>query len=258
MTTPPLFPPDLIQKLRQARHVVVLTGAGISAESGIPTFREAQTGLWAQYDPQQLATMRAFRQNPRLVWEWYAWRRQLVADARPNPGHYALAEIERRVARFTLITQNVDGLHHQSGVKNLIEIHGNLTSVKCLNEDRVVDSWEEVDDPPPRCPACGGLLRPNVVWFGEALPEEALNNAIAAARTADLFFTVGTSAIVYPAAALPLEATQHGATTVEANPSPTPLSGEMDFTLRGPAGVILPALVAATWPEANLAASISP
>jgi NAD-dependent deacetylase len=252
MTEPTPIPHALIQKLREARHVVVLTGAGISAESGIPTFREAQTGLWAQYDPQQLATPRAFRQNPRLVWEWYAWRRQLVADAQPNPGHYALAEIEKRAPHFTLITQNVDGLHRQSGVKNLIEMHGNLASVKCLDEDRVVDGWEEVDEPPPRCPDCGGLLRPNVVWFGEALPEEALVNAIRATHAADLFITVGTSAIVYPAAALPIEASQHGAITVEVNPSPTALSEEMDFILRGPAGVLLPALVKATWPEANV------
>jgi NAD-dependent deacetylase len=175
-----------------------------------------------------------------------------VADAQPNPGHYALAEVEKRTPRFTLITQNVDGLHRQSGVKNLIEMHGNLASVKCLDEDRVVDCWEEVDDPPPRCPDCGGLLRPNVVWFGEALPEEALSKAIKATQTADLFITVGTSAIVYPAAALPIEASQHGAITVEVNPRPTPLSGEMDFILRGPSGVLLPALVKAAWPEARI------
>jgi NAD-dependent deacetylase len=252
MTTgQPFIPPELALRLREARHVVVLTGAGISAESGIPTFRDAQTGLWAQYDPQELATLAAFWRNPRLVWDWYAWRRELVAGAQPNPGHYALAEIERRAPQFTLITQNIDGLHQKGGVKQPIELHGNLASVKCLSEDRIVEDWTESDDPPPRCPHCGGLLRPNVVWFGEALPVDALQGALYAARAADLFLTVGTSGIVYPAAGLPFEAIDRGAVAVEINPNPTPLSESMTYVLRGPSGVILPALVDEAWPPAK-------
>jgi NAD-dependent deacetylase len=235
-------------RLRQARHVVVLTGAGVSAESGVPTFRDAQIGLWAQYDPQELATLTAFRRNPKLVWEWYAWRRELVAGAAPNPGHYALAEIEKRVPRFTLITQNIDGLHQKGGVQQPIELHGNLETVKCLSEDRLVDHWEETGEPPPRCPHCGGLLRPNVVWFGEALPVDAFERALHAARTADLFLTIGTSGIVYPAAGLPFEAIVRGAVAVEINPNPTSLSEDMAYVLRGPSGVILPALVDEAWP----------
>lgn len=244
----PYIPPELAPRLREARHVVALTGAGISAESGIPTFRDAQTGLWAQYDPQELATLAAFRRNPRLIWDWYAWRRELVAGAQPNPGHYALAEIERRVPRFTLITQNIDGLHQKGGVKQPIELHGNLATVKCLSEDRIVEDWAETDDPPPRCPHCGDLLRPNVVWFGEALPVDALQRALHASRTADLFLTIGTSGIVHPAAGLPFEAIDRGAVAVEINLNPTPLSESMTFVLRGPSGVILPALVAEAWP----------
>jgi NAD-dependent deacetylase len=245
---PPFIPPELALRLREVRHVVVLTGAGISAESGIPTFREAQTGLWAQYDPQELATPAAFRRNPRLVWEWYAWRRELVAGAKPNPGHYALAEIEKRVPRFTLITQNIDGLHQKAGVQQPIELHGNLATVKCLTEDRIVDRWENTDDPPPRCPNCGGLLRPNVVWFGEAMPVDAFNRALQAARSADLFLTIGTSSIVYPAAELPFEAIERGAIAVEINPNETSLSGSMAYVLKGPSGIILPALVDQAWP----------
>lgn len=249
MCDSPVIHAELIRRLREARYVTVLTGAGISAESGIPTFREAQTGLWSQYDPQELATMAAFRRNPKLVWEWYAWRRHLVSQALPNPGHFALAEIKKRVPQFTLITQNIDGLHQKGGVKNPIELHGNIASVKCLEEERIVESWEEVADPPPRCPDCGSLLRPNVVWFGEALPVDALYRSRTASRSADLFLTVGTSALVYPAAALPIEALHRGAVTVEVNPSQTPLSDEMTYVLRGPAGVVLPALVRAAWPD---------
>lgn len=242
------FPPQLLAQLRTAADVVVLTGAGISAESGIPTFRDAQTGLWARYDPQELATPQAFRRNPRLVWEWYAWRRELVSRATPNPGHYALAEWERRAPRFTLITQNVDGLHHQAGSRNVIELHGNIARVKCFDEDRLVEQWIETPDPPPRCPRCGGLLRPDVVWFGEMLPATALERAFQAARAADVFLTVGTSGLVQPAASLPLEAVEAGATVIEINPQETPLSPWMTSSWRGAAGVILPQLLDAVWP----------
>jgi NAD-dependent deacetylase len=202
---------DLIQRLQQAQRVVVLTGAGISVESGVPTFRQAQTGLWSQYDPQELATPQAFRKNPRLVWEWYSWRRELVSNAQPNPGHRALALLEERIPHFTLVTQNVDGLHQRAGSKNVLELHGNLARVKCADEGLIVHDWLQEDDVPPRCRHCGGLLRPDVVWFGETLPVDILFRAKQAARTADLFLTIGTSGIVHPAASLPLVAIEAGA-----------------------------------------------
>src|SRR5215469_12429556 len=153
----------LIQRLTTARSVTVLTGAGVSAESGVPTFRDAQTGLWAKYNPEDLATPRAFRSNPRLVWEWYTWRRTLVAGAKPNPAHFALVELERLVPEFHLITQNVDGLHQQAGSQKVIELHGNITRTKCFDEGTIVSKWAETGEVPPKCPDCGGLLRPDVV-----------------------------------------------------------------------------------------------
>ena len=149
-------PSALIDALRRARQVAVLTGSGISAESGVPTFRDAQTGLWEKFRPEELATTEAFRRNPRLVWEWYAWRRELVAGAQPNGGHLALAELERRLPRFTLLTQNVDGLHQRAGSRNVIELHGNITRTKCFDENVVVDRWTDTGEVPPRCPRCGG------------------------------------------------------------------------------------------------------
>lgn len=241
------IPEDVIRKLRDAQHVAVLTGAGTSAESGVPTFRDALTGLWAKYDPQELATPQAFRRNPRLVWEWYAWRRNLVSTVEPNPGHFALAAIEKRVPDFTLITQNVDGLHQRAGSENIIELHGNLSRVKCFDEGRIIEQWDETEELPPRCPHCGGLLRPDVVWFGEMLPVFALQRAIQVSRAADLFLTIGTSALVQPAASLPLEAVENGGILIEININETPLSAWMSYTLIGPSGIILSALVAATW-----------
>lgn len=242
------FPTELIRILRSAQKVAVLTGAGISAESGVPTFREAQTGLWAQYDPQQLATPHAFRENPRLVWEWYAWRRKLVTDAAPNAGHYALAQLAARLPGLTLITQNVDGLHQRAGSQDVIELHGNLTRTKCFENEHAVETWPETAEVPPRCPICNGRLRPDVVWFGENLPQLALQSAIRAAAACDLFLTVGTSAIVQPAASLPLTALENNVPTVEINPQATPITPYIDFVLNGPAGEILPALIAAAWP----------
>ncbi len=244
-----IIPEALVEALRQAEHVAVLTGAGISAESGVPTFREAQKGLWAQYNPEDLATQEAFERDPRRVWEWYAWRRKLIARAEPNPGHLALAQIEERVPRFSLITQNIDELHFRAGCKETIELHGSIGRSRCLSCDEVTREWVEGDETPPRCPNCGGMLRPDVVWFGEALPFDALARAVAAAHDADLFFSVGTSGVVYPAAALPLEAIEYGATAVEINPEETPATVMMDFVLKGPAGRVLPQLVAAAWPE---------
>ncbi len=237
------FPSNLIQALRDAEHVVALTGSGISAESGVPTFREAQVGLWERYAPQQLATPEAFAKDPGLVWEWYEWRRSLVAKATPNPGHKALAELERRIPDFTLVTQNVDGLHARAASRNLIELHGNVLRSKCSLEGEVAEPEENDDSVPPRCPRCGAPLRPDVVWFGEMLPAGALEAASEAARTCDLLFSIGTSSLVYPAAALPYEALENGATLVEINPSETPLTRHAAFVLRGPAGEVLPDLL---------------
>jgi NAD-dependent deacetylase len=241
------IPDELVTVLRQAQHVAVLTGAGTSAESGVPTFREAQTGLWAQYDPEELATPQAFRRDPRLVWEWYEWRRGLVAKAEPNPGHWALAALARRVPQLTLITQNVDGLHQRAGSENVIELHGNVMRTKCFDDGRIVAQWPETDEIPPLCPRCGGLLRPDVVWFGEGLPVDALNTAVTAAQSCDIFFSIGTSALVQPAASLPIHALRNGRVTVEINPQPTPITRQMSFVLAGPSGQIMPALLAAVW-----------
>ncbi len=243
------FPAPLIQTLRSARRVTVLTGAGVSAESGVPTFRDAQTGLWAKYSPQDLATPEAFRRDPRLVWEWYQWRGELVSRARPNPGHLALADWAQRLAQqgraLTLITQNVDGLHQQAGSPEVIELHGNIHRTKCFDEGRIVEGWEPTDEPPPRCPYCGGYLRPDVVWFNESLPTQALEDAFAASQNCDLFLSVGTSGLVQPAASLAYHALDAGAVVVEVNPERTPLTEHAAHFLQGPSGEILPALVRA-------------
>ena len=241
------FPTALLAALRQARNVAVLTGAGISAESGVPTFRDAQTGLWASFKPEDLATPAAFRRNPKMVWEWYEWRRQKVHSVAPNPGHLALVEIEQRVPKFTLVTQNVDGLHQCAGSHRVIELHGNITRTKCFDEDSLVEKWEATAEVPPRCPRCGGMLRPDVVWFGEMLPPAAIEAAETAAAACDVFFSIGTSTAVYPAAALPFTALQAGAVVVEVNSGETSLTERATFSLRGPAGQVLPALVKAVW-----------
>ena len=237
------LPPALIQALRDAQDVVALTGSGVSAESGVPTFREAQTGFWERYDPQQLATPEAFDRVPRLVWEWYEWRRKLVSEAEPNPGHLALAELERRTPNFTLITQNVDGLHERAGSRTVIELHGNILRSKCSREGVIAEPKGGDESVPPRCPRCGANLRPDVVWFGEMLPAAALDAASVATGVCDLFLSVGTSSLVYPAAALPYEALENGATLVEINPNATPLTPHADFSLRGGAGQVLSELV---------------
>jgi NAD-dependent deacetylase len=239
--------PNLNRTLRNARRVTVLTGAGISAESGVPTFRDAQTGLWSRYSPQELATPAAFRKDPRLVWEWYAWRRELTASAQPNLGHLALVEMERRIPQFTLITQNVDGLHRRAGSHHILELHGNIQRIKCMDEGCLVERWKDDGQIPPRCPDCGGLLRPDVVWFGENLPVEVLQAAWDAAEAAEVFFSVGTSTVVEPAASLPFVAHQHEAVVVEINLHETPLTHLATYSLKGPSGIVLPALIQATW-----------
>jgi NAD-dependent deacetylase len=234
--------------LEQATSVAVLTGAGISAESGIPTFRDALTGLWEKFRPEELATPEAFEANPRLVWEWYAWRRALVLKALPNAGHRALVAIERRCrARevdFTLVTQNVDGLHRAAGSERVVELHGNIRRVKCFAGHHPAPSWPEEGEEVPTCARCGSLLRPDVVWFGEALPPDALAAALAAARACDVFLCVGTSAVVEPAASLPSIAGESGARVIEVNPERTLLTRQASVSLRGSAGEILPLLVA--------------
>jgi len=234
-----------LELLDHATAVAVLTGAGISAESGIPTFRDALAGLWARFRPEELATPEAFEANPKLVWDWYAWRREAVAKALPNAGHRALVAIERQCrdhqVDFTLVTQNVDGLHGAAGSLRVVELHGNIRRVRCFDHGHAVERWE-VGEQVPTCPQCGSLLRPDVVWFGEALPSGALAAAFAAARTCDLFLCVGTSTVVEPAASLPFLALQSGARVIELNPVPTPLTPHATVSLRGTAAQILPAL----------------
>jgi NAD-dependent deacetylase len=225
-----------------------MTGAGISAESGVPTFREAQTGLWAQYDPEELATPRAFQRNPELVWEWYSWRRELVVQAQPNSGHLALAKLAALAPKLTLITQNVDGLHQRAGSPELIELHGNILRIKCSGDGRIVSDWPPTDQIPPPCPHCGALLRPDVVWFGESLPMTALNQAAKAAEQADIFLSVGTSALVHPAASLAHIALQRRAVVAEINLDPTPLTPRATIAWHGRAGELLPALLNAAFP----------
>lgn len=247
LTSTPLA--EAAHLLRTARRVAVLTGAGMSAESGIPTFRDALSGLWAGYDPEELATPQGFARQPRLVWDWYAERRARVMCAHPNPGHLALVEMERRVPEFSLITQNVDGLHTEAGSVRLFELHGNIRRVRCSVEGAVVPTWEERDDLPPACPACGALLRPDVVWFGELLPARAAQEAWRAAEQADLFLSVGTSNLVEPAASLPWLAHRRGASVLVVNPSmELQQQGPRIHHLTGPAGAILPALVHQAWP----------
>ena len=175
-------PSELIDRLRAAQRIVAFTGAGISAESGLSTFRDKQTGLWAKYRPEDLATPQAFQRNPRMVWEWYEWRRGVAAKAEPNPGHYALAHIEAARDGFFLATQNVDGLHARAGSRNLVELHGNIRRTICFDHQHPADSWAPTDEPPPRCAHCGSLLRPDVVWFGEPLRGDALARALGVGR----------------------------------------------------------------------------
>jgi NAD-dependent deacetylase len=228
--------------LAEAERVVVLTGAGISAESGVPTFRGAG-GLWRQHRPEDLATPEAFARGPRLVWDWYDWRRARVAKAEPNPGHMALAQLERRVPDFTLITQNVDGLHQRAGSRRVLKLHGDIWTLHCLGCGLEETNHDvPLREIPPRC-SCGGLFRPGVVWFGEALPADVLRHAMEAAAHAQVFLVVGTSAVVQPAASLPLLAQQNGAKLVEVNLEETPLSAQADASFWGKAGELLPRLL---------------
>lgn len=244
------IPAGVVQRLRAARRVTALTGAGVSAESGVPTFRDALTGLWARYRAEELATPEAFARDPALVWGWYRMRREVVARAEPNAAHRALAELERLVPGFMLITQNVDGLHRRAGSERVIELHGSLARARCSREGTVVDSWEERPDGPPGCAVCGAWLRPDVVWFGEALPEGALREAEAAAHRSEIFLSIGTSNLVEPAASLPWRAAAAGAEVVIVNPTMDgQRSGRRIHQLVGRAGTVLPALLEAVRPD---------
>ncbi len=241
------------QLLAGSRRLVVLTGAGVSKESGVPTFRDALDGLWARYDPQQLATPQAFRRNPKLVWDWYEYRRSLVRAAQPNPGHLALAELERLLPFVVIITQNVDDLHQRAGSSDIISLHGAIMRSRCFDNCRgnptLIDlsalPRAEAHASPPHCPYCGAWVRPDVVWFGESLPEAALRRAMSLAEQADVMLVVGTSGVVQPAASLPFVAKEHGAAVIEVNPSPGGITPIADLWLDGPSGEVLPAVAAA-------------
>ena len=232
----------VVSWMRAAERVVVLTGAGISAESGVPVFRGAG-GLWRQFRPEQLATPEAFRQHPELVWEWYLWRRVRIAEAEPNAGHQTIARWQIGRAGVVLLTQNVDGLHARAGSRDVHELHGNLWRVRCAAKCGFVAV--DVETAPPRVDlrcGCGAWLRPDVVWFGEALEPDVVDHAMAATEAADVLLVVGTSSIVYPVASLPQMAKRRGAKVVEVNVEETPLSAAADAVLRGPAGDVLPRL----------------
>ncbi len=238
-----ILSPQLLKKLKSAKKVVVLTGAGVSAESGVSTFRDPQ-GLWANFKPEELATPEAFRRNPKMVWEWYAWRRAKIKEVKPNPGHYALAEMEKIFPEFALITQNVDGLHHLAGSKNILELHGNIRRNKCFQCEKLFLQEIESKEIPPRC-GCGGFLRPDVVWFGELLPVGVMEKSYELSQNCELFFSIGTSALVQPAASLPIYAKRSGAYVVEINPQATEISYLVDETLLGKSGEVLPQIVSA-------------
>jgi NAD-dependent deacetylase len=248
----PLPPPGLIAGLRAARRPLVLTGAGMSAESGIATFRGGEDSLWSRYDPMRLATAEAFDADPELVWAWYRWRMARIRLAQPHAGHRALAELARIRPGMVLATQNVDDLHERAGSRNVLHLHGEIAATRCRRCQRpqalaIDPGWAqqpELRAAPPHCEACSGPLRPGVVWFGEALPEPALRAAIQAAETADLVLVVGTSGLVHPAAGLPALASPE-APRYEINPQPSALSVAMDGLWQIPAGLALPGLVEA-------------
>ena len=229
--------------LNNAESICVLTGAGISAESGVETFR-GSNGLWSKLKPEELANFDAFMCNPELVWEWYNYRKKIIHEVNPNPAHYALARLQELVKDFTLVTQNIDNLHIRAGSKNVLELHGNIERSYCIGCGKFVVNVEvSSENKVPHCPSCNGIIRPDIVWFGEMLPEGVFETAAEAASRCELFLTVGTSAVVYPAASLPLTARKNGAYVVEINMDRTEISNSVNETLLGKAGEILPELV---------------
>ncbi|MFH1865118.1 MAG: NAD-dependent deacylase [Candidatus Eisenbacteria bacterium] len=232
----------LVERLSSAEALAVLTGAGVSQESGVPTFR-GEEGLWKQYRAEELATWRAFESDPGLVWSWYDYRRQLISDAEPNPAHRAIAGLERGYPQFSLITQNTDGLHQRAGSSAPVELHGSVWRARCTAEQTVYDLLDSpLKELPPLCRQCQALLRPDVVWYGEPLPMEAYERSHQIASSCDAMLVVGTSAVVHPAASLPLVAKHNGAFVVEVNAAYTPISALVDATLLGSAGDILPVI----------------
>jgi NAD-dependent deacetylase len=240
-----LYSERLLRKLVQAEWVTAFTGAGVSAESGVPTFRGAD-GIWARFKPEELANMDAFMRNPALVWEWYAHRKRVIADVQPNPGHAALVRMEQLYPEFALITQNIDNLHRRAGNTRIYELHGNIERNYCIGCGKQYSNSEILaQSGVPRCTDCGKAVRPDVVWFGEQLPAVEWEHSVRAAQSAEVFLSVGTSGIVYPAASLPQIAKRSGAYLVEINPEPTPLTDMTDEFLPGLSGTILPLLVEA-------------
>lgn len=222
--------------MSNCQKCVILTGAGFSAESGVPTFR-GKEGLWGKFKPDELATMDAFMANPEIVWEWYNWRRELMNKVKPNAGHFAITKIEKLFSTFNLITQNVDGLHKVADTENILELHGNIHRNKCVNCNRIVDGQIEiVPDDIPSCEKCDGKIRPDVVWFGEMLDAEIINSAFKASEESEIFFSAGTSAVVHPAASLPVAAKRNGAVLIEINPEETPISSIADFRINSKSG----------------------
>ena len=236
-----MFSDKLIKRLKSTHHITILTGAGISAESGVPTFR-GKDGLWKNHDVMQLATQQALKADVELFWEFYNWRRKLLAEVQPNLGHYAIVDLERFFEEFSLITQNVDGLHKLAGSKQVVELHGNIKNTFCNDCHYKIRTDDELDGPVPKCPKCSGDMRPGVVLFGEALPADSLANSQEAAATSEVFISIGTSALVEPAASLPYIAKGNGAYLVEINMERTPLSDHADEVILGKSGEILPFL----------------
>jgi NAD-dependent deacetylase len=234
---------QLTEALRRSQHTVVLTGAGVSAESGLSTFRDPQDGLWSQYRPEDLATPEAFARDPQTVWRWYEWRRAKLRTVQPNAGHHALAELQSIMPAFTLITQNVDGLHQQAGSTDVIEFHGNITRSICANKPCSGQMHADDTREPPHCPQCNSPLRPDVVWFGEPIPNEAMQQSLKALQTCDLFIAIGTSAVVYPAAGMAQQVAYQGACVVEINPNATPLTSSADIVIPANSGAALTEIV---------------
>ncbi|ABO09379.1 NAD-dependent protein deacetylase [Pyrobaculum calidifontis] len=232
---------DVADLIAKSRHCVVFTGAGMSAESGVPTFR-GSGGLWERYRPEELATPEAFARDPVLVWKWYKWRQEIVYNARPNPGHYAIAKLEEAEVVKAVVTQNVDGLHQRAGSKRVVELHGSLWRARCTKCGAVYRLEKPVEEVPPRCPRCSSLLRPDVVWFGEPLPQEAWEEAVRLMAASDVVIVVGTSGVVYPAAYLPKLAKESGAAVVEINVEESAITPIADVFIRGKAGEVLPRL----------------
>jgi NAD-dependent deacetylase len=273
-----MISPVLLARIHDSRRVVVFTGAGMSAESGIPTFRDAQTGLWARFNPQEVASTEAFRTNPQRVWDWYVHRAEVVRQAQPNPGHRAVAALQDLVADVTVITQNIDNLHQKAGSRHVLELHGSLFRLKAfIDPDGQIDDnaspvichvcggyavYEDCDPysskadlaaielqagSVPRCPGCGALLRPDIVWFGEPLDIDVLDKSFQLANTCDLLICIGSSLEVQPAASIPVRAKRAGATVIEINPEPTPLSDYADIFVQGTAADAMPPLLELFW-----------